>query len=275
MGQSNSSYQTQQISELNSTIFNALATFINSSSQVCGTKQTFNLVLGPTGVINCPPGTVLTIGQTSAVNCNLSAQFNTNTTNNVTNIINSAISALANSQQTATQQFLATGLQQNVSNLSLIERVTNDITTNITTAVTNSCISQATADQNSNITINGTINGCATFSQDARISAISNCLTNNVVSVLANDSTISAIANATGATQTATQQGIFSLFSGTTGIIVAIIVVAIVIAIIYWLYSSNKSQNPPAGANGAATQPTTVNTLLTPQNAELALKLAA
>ncbi|AYV86412.1 MAG: hypothetical protein Sylvanvirus1_8 [Sylvanvirus sp.] len=252
MGQSSSAYSSQLSTQLNSAIFNSMLNIQNQNAQNCTSTQVQNFTNGPTGVIQCS----INLSQVAQLVCNSMANFNTNASNNITTVINSAIQQMSTQAQTASQAFLTTALSMNVSNTQLVSHIQNLISTNLNTSIINMCLQNAAVIQNGTFLNNGTITcspttagpGAITINQNAQLQAIASCITNNVFTLLASDTLLASIATAASQTQTTTQAGIFSFLSLTTLFIV--LAVLALLALGYYIY---KKQSPQGQAATAAT----------------------
>ena len=267
-GSSNaSSFLNATSTVLNQYMFNQMVTVVNQNTALCKTGQTINLVVGPTGVINCP---TITLSNTNQNNCSLSAIFNTTQNTNITQIATNALNQAITQNQTVNQQFLSLASSMNVSSTTLQQNITNFLQQTLTTNITNNCIVNSTTDQNQNVTVNGTINcsctpstttattcganGSLMIGNNSQTAVLSSCVSNNVISLLSTQNTANtATTNATQAT-TVTQQGLFQglasfftgLFSGPLGVILIIVLVIAIVGGVIYGFTKLKSKSQPA-----------------------------
>ena len=254
MGNANTSFVTDISTEMNQALFSEMTTINNSSSQNCQSNQTITLVVGPTGKIICSPGQTLSLIQTGQVVCNMTANFDTNSSTNISTLLQNAISSMVQQQQKATAGFLQAAINSNYSQTDIENHIYQYYCeTQITNNITNACLQQAQINQAQNININGVVYGCALFQQSAQLSAASNCIVSVVLNVLSQDSTINTITSNLKNYQSATGKGLGSVLSGFLKYLVIIVVIVVVVGLIGLVLKLALTKESPTSTIPVAT----------------------
>jgi len=259
MGNVQSTTMKQVAQIVNDTSINYVQTVNNNQGQNCTIAQNISVAICPTFVAYGKGN--INLSNVATNQCNFTATAITNLTSNIQTTIQNILQQVATSQQQAVNQFLATALNIQNTNITNIAQLTNRITQNVNVSAANSCIS------NNNITQNSTISICGTYYSDLDLNISNNaaqvatgmCLANTIFQGILSDTTLNSIIQQSDAKLSAENQGIFSFFGGLVGFVIALIVFLIILGLIglavYYLFFRNK---------GTTTSPVPTTQLLLP-----------
>lgn len=222
--------QVSQLQDLNKSINQICTNIVNNTKNVSQSNctATNNISINVGGNLKC--GAI--VDQTASTICQLSANMTNLNENTVANQLATQLQALLQSGQGSSQAFLATAISAQISEQQLIQEVNNTISTNINNDIFNTCATSSASINGTTLTIGKdwecpTSSPNITINQNAIAQATANCLADNTVKALLNNSTISSIVSQMIADQQSKQSGLASL----TGMLALVIIGVIVLAI--------------------------------------------
>lgn len=249
MGSSHSSTTINEtVDEVTKNTTNIMNKMTNNSSQVCNTNQQLEVTTGVGSVINCSN---VTLGNVLASKCDMSAVFTQTGSTSILNTLNNAVDQASKSSNKAVQGFLSTTVSDQNQNINMATHIKNVLSKNLTTNMQNTCIQNSNGDQNNKLVLNGTINcpngGSLSAGNNAQVSALASCVTNQAIDILSKDDIINSAVQKLEASNSSKQTGPIQELGkaisdaigqmGKIGAIIAIVAIVVVIGAVIFLLS--------------------------------------
>lgn len=243
--------QVSELNDINQAITNVCTNIVNNTQNITQTNcvATNDVKINVAGSLSCG----VQIDQNAKTLCQLSANMTNLNQNSVANQLTSQLQALLQSGQSSTQAFLATALSAQISQQNLSNIIQNVITTNITNDIFNSCTTSALSINGTEINVgnNWTCPTNApniTINQNGVSQASAQCLADNTVKALLDNTTISGIVAQMVSQQQSQQSGLASL----TGMF-ALVIVGVIVLIIAGVFLLPKLMG--GGGSGLVSAP--------------------
>lgn len=197
------------VDTVNEKMTNIVTTQVNNSSQNCSAVQNLKVKFGPNAVlVGCP----VSATNVNATMCNMSAIFTQSGSNNLATLLNQAVENAATQSDTTTQGFLTTASSKDDSTINMATHIKNLVTTNITTEQLNTCIQNSDVTQNNEFEwdskMDCTNGGEIIIGNTNQISSLSSCVTNQLMNILTNDSTVQNAIQKSSNVNVTTQTGL-------------------------------------------------------------------
>ena len=224
---------------------------VNNSSVTCNTNQTYNINFGSIPASGgFPPQTCafsfnngnINVTQTSAQNCNLTAENINEISATITNNITNQLSQWITNNLSSNQGWLSIALSSQAANNISAQQVAAMITNNAITNISSTCAAEISAAQSSNISICGVFNNTNfNLTQAAVITNLTSCINKNTINYIASNTQLNAMAQTADNKLSSTQEGLSTIAKY---IIIAVVVVAVLALIGLIIYFAFGSKTP-------------------------------
>lgn len=208
---SQSSIVSNAITAINDTVINTMSNVQNSQSQACSTVQ--NLTVNIKGNIQVKN---FKTDQVATVTCNLDAKTSTQVVNQMNVDIENKIDSLISQSSKSVQELLSLSANQQNSTIDNKTFLKNTISQTIENSIHNVCAQTLSITQGQAVTIENTtqfpmIIDNIDISQHLQGIAMASCITNNLVSTLANNTSINDLLQKIEQASTSEQKGLSAL----------------------------------------------------------------
>lgn len=231
---------------------------VNNSSVVCNTNQNYNINFGfiPAGggfgpqtcTFSLSNGNI-NVTQTTAQNCNLTAENINEISATITNNITNQLSQWITNNLASNQGWLSIAFSSQFANNISAQQVAAMITNNAITNISSTCAAEISAAQNSNITVCGVFNKVDfNFTQAAVITNLTSCINKNTINYIANNTQLNGMAQTADNKLASSQEGLSTIAKYIVIAVVAVVVLIIIGVILYFVFGS-KSPPPKHTVN--------------------------
>ena len=227
---------------------------VNNSSVTCNTNQTYNINFGsiPAGG-GFPPQTCafsfnngnINVTQTSAQNCNLTAENINEISATITNNITNELSQWITNNLQSNQGWLAVALNSQFANNISAQQVAAMITNNAITNISSRCAAEISAAQSSNISICGVFNNTNfNLTQAAVITNLTSCINKNTINYIASNTQLNGMAQTADNKLASSQEGLSTIARYIIIAVVAVVILIIIGVILYFVFGGSKAPAP-------------------------------
>jgi hypothetical protein len=262
MGNKQSSTLTETNKVFTENLTNIISKNISDSSASCVNNQVNSIKFGPTSVIkNCP----ITMKNEAVITCNLTSFFNSNTTQQLSDMISQAVDNTASSSNKSVQDFLATSVSDQSNSTSIVNDIKSTISKNITNENISSCSAQMASVQNNILEIDGSYECPCTPSSNGYLcpngisqgnsinaSMLAQCLSKNVSDILTENKETADLINKAKNENSSEQSGLGNVIKAFISAYLYIII-AVIIGIVVIGFFMFKIMLSPAGQESIKT----------------------
>lgn len=190
MGNKSSTTMNATMESVTNSMMSSLTSVSNDAKAVNSTNQTINFVNN--GTIDCDAG--FKVGNFAASVTDLTAVFSSDLSTNIISTMAASIDNATTSGTKSAQDFLATSVSIQQTNITVAQHIKNTITLNAVSILSNTCKAYSEMTQTLNFTNNGTIYASqCDFTNYAQISLITSCTMTAAVETLADSSQLAAV----------------------------------------------------------------------------------